>query len=368
MSGRSLLAPWRLPLAASCLLHLGLAWGVAALSLNSNPPSAGPLYVQLLPLEAATLPKSVHPTQPMLSNPKSVSPPRVTEAALAEVQPMKKVPTPPKVFEEPRTLAARAEALEKNEPASPKIEESAPPAALVEPTPKDEPVLSQMTAPTLAAALDSGTVIATVLPRGDEAIAPTVPLELAKNANALSGGESRQRDSGPPGSLADDFTIASGPPAGSANTAAGTIHAPVVESTIKGKDSPGGAFAATGSGPVGSSPPGGPAGNSAITSLASRGPSGHGFNQAARPSGGYQVRPSYPSTARRLGVQGTTLLRVRVRADGQVGEVKIHDSAGHPDLDQAAADAVRRWRFEPARRGAEAVAMWVLIPVEFRLK
>ena len=42
-------------------------------------------------------------------------------------------------------------------------------------------------------------------------------------------------------------------------------------------------------------------------------------------------------------------------------------SAGHPDLDQAAMEAVRRWRFEPARRGADAVAMWVLLPVEFRL-
>ena len=86
------------------------------------------------------------------------------------------------------------------------------------------------------------------------------------------------------------------------------------------------------------------------------------------PTGGYQVRPSYPSSARRLGAQGTTMLRVHVLDDGRVGDVDIEESAGHRDLDQAAADAVRRWRFEPARRGDEAVAMWVRVPVEFRLK
>ena len=93
-----------------------------------------------------------------------------------------------------------------------------------------------------------------------------------------------------------------------------------------------------------------------------------GITQTATPRGGYQVKPSYPASARRAGVQGTTLLGVFVAADGHVGDVVVKQSAGHPDLDAAAADAVRRWRFEPARRGAEAVAMWVLLPVEFRLR
>jgi protein TonB len=93
-----------------------------------------------------------------------------------------------------------------------------------------------------------------------------------------------------------------------------------------------------------------------------------GVTQHAIPSGGYQIRPSYPSSARRMGIQGTTLLQVLVTADGRVGDVIVKESAGHADMDQAAADAVRRWRFEPARRGAEPVAMWVLLPIEFRLR
>lgn len=93
-----------------------------------------------------------------------------------------------------------------------------------------------------------------------------------------------------------------------------------------------------------------------------------GITQYARPQGGYQVRPSYPVAPRRLGVQGTTLLRVHVLADGRIGDVLVERSAGHPDLDDAATDAVKRWRFDPARRGSEAVAMWVLLPVEFKLR
>jgi TonB family protein len=81
-----------------------------------------------------------------------------------------------------------------------------------------------------------------------------------------------------------------------------------------------------------------------------------------------KVFPSYPLTAKRLGIQGTTMLRIHVREDGQVGEVKVEQSAGHDDLDQAAVDAVRRWRFEPARRGGEAVTAWVRLPVNFKLE
>jgi protein TonB len=88
----------------------------------------------------------------------------------------------------------------------------------------------------------------------------------------------------------------------------------------------------------------------------------------ARPQGGYQVRPTYPSSARRLGFQGITVLKVHVLIDGRVGEVIVQQSAGHPDLDQAAAAAVRQWRFEPGRRGDDPVDMWVLLPVDFRLR
>ena len=65
------------------------------------------------------------------------------------------------------------------------------------------------------------------------------------------------------------------------------------------------------------------------------------------------------------GPGGGTLI---LNAHTWIGDVRVERSAGHPDLDDAATDAVKRWRFDPARRGSEAVAMWVLLPVEFKLR
>jgi periplasmic protein TonB len=97
------------------------------------------------------------------------------------------------------------------------------------------------------------------------------------------------------------------------------------------------------------------------------GGSGDGLAALARPLGGYQVKPRYPEAARRAGAQGVTLLRVRVLENGSVGEVLIEKSAGFRELDFSAAEAVKKWLFEPARRGKEPVQVWVLLPVKFEL-
>ncbi|MGF1547488.1 MAG: energy transducer TonB [Thiotrichales bacterium] len=77
--------------------------------------------------------------------------------------------------------------------------------------------------------------------------------------------------------------------------------------------------------------------------------------------------PAYPERARRLGLEGDLILQAEVHPDGTPGEIRIHRASGNALLDRAARDAVRTWRFEPARRGTEPVASWVEIPVRFRL-
>lgn len=96
--------------------------------------------------------------------------------------------------------------------------------------------------------------------------------------------------------------------------------------------------------------------------------SGEALSGLARPLGGYQVKPRYPESAKRAGVQGVTTLRVRVLENGRVSEVMIDQSSGFRDLDIAAMEAVRKWLFEPARRGPEAVSVWVILPVQFELR
>jgi protein TonB len=78
--------------------------------------------------------------------------------------------------------------------------------------------------------------------------------------------------------------------------------------------------------------------------------------------------PAYPARAREQGVEGVVVLNVEVLSSGRVGVVVVAVSSGAPVLDQAAAEAVRRWTFEPARNGARAVDSLVEVPVKFSLK
>jgi protein TonB len=78
--------------------------------------------------------------------------------------------------------------------------------------------------------------------------------------------------------------------------------------------------------------------------------------------------PRYPLASRRSGEQGTVTLRVLVARDGAAARVKLERSSGSPHLDAAALEAVKAWRFTPARRGADAIESWMLVPIMFRLE
>ena len=80
------------------------------------------------------------------------------------------------------------------------------------------------------------------------------------------------------------------------------------------------------------------------------------------------AKPEYPWRARRMGWEGTTLLRVLVDQQGHSKSVLISRSSGFDNLDSAAVKAVKGWRFNPARSGAGPVESWVKIPIVFSLK
>jgi len=78
--------------------------------------------------------------------------------------------------------------------------------------------------------------------------------------------------------------------------------------------------------------------------------------------------PAYPTASRRLREEGEVRLRVHVSGDGLAADVQIQKSSGFQRLDLAARNAVAHWHFVPARRGADAVDAWVLIPIVFTLE
>lgn len=77
--------------------------------------------------------------------------------------------------------------------------------------------------------------------------------------------------------------------------------------------------------------------------------------------------PPYPRAARRNGEQGTVTLRVLVSPEGAATQVELDRSSGSSGLDAAAREAVKSWRFVPARRAGAPIAAWVIVPVIFRL-
>lgn len=78
--------------------------------------------------------------------------------------------------------------------------------------------------------------------------------------------------------------------------------------------------------------------------------------------------PAYPLSARRRGIEGTTLVRAEIAADGECLRAELKKSSGAEALDQAALEAVKKWRFVPAKRGAQAVVAWVEVPITFKLE
>lgn len=80
-----------------------------------------------------------------------------------------------------------------------------------------------------------------------------------------------------------------------------------------------------------------------------------------------EVKAEYSDDARRRNLTGDVLLEIVVRRDGSVGEVTLLQGLGG-GLDQRAVDAVRQWRFAPARRRGEPVDVLVEVAVEFTLR
>ncbi|QWF15224.1 poly-beta-1,6-N-acetyl-D-glucosamine biosynthesis protein PgaD [Lysobacter capsici] len=89
-------------------------------------------------------------------------------------------------------------------------------------------------------------------------------------------------------------------------------------------------------------------------------------NAKPRPLPGFSPKPPYPLEAQRHREGGLVKLKVQVSADGRALNVAIVKRSGYRDLDRAAVNTVRTWRFAPAVRNGKAIAAVVIVPVEFK--
>jgi len=81
-----------------------------------------------------------------------------------------------------------------------------------------------------------------------------------------------------------------------------------------------------------------------------------------------QKMPAYPQRARRLGLEGTIVLRIHVDRNGMPKKIEVHRSSGHASLDRAAAESAREWRFRPALKNGVRVEQWYERTIRFGLR
>jgi protein TonB len=79
-----------------------------------------------------------------------------------------------------------------------------------------------------------------------------------------------------------------------------------------------------------------------------------------------KVEPPYPEVARRAKIEGVVILEAVITKNGTVEEVKVL-RALHPVMDQAAMNAVKQWKYEPAVLNGRPVKVYFTVTVTFRL-
>jgi TonB family protein len=80
-----------------------------------------------------------------------------------------------------------------------------------------------------------------------------------------------------------------------------------------------------------------------------------------------EVKPQYTLGAMRDRVEGTVVVQAIVNTDGRIGDLRVIRNL-HSELDQAAVDAARRWRFQSGTLNGQPVPVVVVIELTFTLR
>ena len=88
----------------------------------------------------------------------------------------------------------------------------------------------------------------------------------------------------------------------------------------------------------------------------------------ASPALRHSIKPVYPLSARKKGLEGTVVCLVKVSKGGRAEKASVMRSSGHRVLDTAALRAVRKARFVPARRAGRDIPSETQLTFVFRLE
>jgi TonB family protein len=78
----------------------------------------------------------------------------------------------------------------------------------------------------------------------------------------------------------------------------------------------------------------------------------------------HRVPPVYPDAAKNAGIEGTVVLSVTLDPKGNIVQARVIKSI--PELDQAALDAVRQWKYEPMMVNGTPRPIVFTVSVEFK--
>lgn len=77
---------------------------------------------------------------------------------------------------------------------------------------------------------------------------------------------------------------------------------------------------------------------------------------------------AYPDTLRDEGIQGQVVLWMFVDRAGEVRELQLRSSSGHPTLDTSARDVAHVMAFRPALHRGDPIGVWVSQPIRFEVQ
>lgn len=95
------------------------------------------------------------------------------------------------------------------------------------------------------------------------------------------------------------------------------------------------------------------------------------YDEPPQPIGGFgaiQSKLVYPEIARKAGIEGQVTIYAHIDEKGNVKDTKILVPLGNSGCNEAAVAAIKAVKWKPAKQRDKPVAVWVSIPVKFKLK